>query len=62
VVIGGLQFDTEDEKGTEPAFLRKKLQETGRSDKTYGSRSNNISRNALFIILRPTLTVYEAER
>lgn len=62
VVIGGLQFDTEDEKGTEPSFLRKKLQDTGRTDKTYGSRSNDISRNALFIILRPTLTVYEAER
>lgn len=62
VVIGGLQYDSDEKKGTEPAFMRKRLQDTGRSDKTLGSRSQNVTRNALFIILRPTLTVYETER
>lgn len=62
VVIGGLQYDSDESKGNEPAFLRKRLQDTGRSDKTAGARSRNVTRNALFIILRPTLTVYEAER
>ena len=62
VVIGGLQYDNDEKKGTEPAFLRKRLQDSGRSDKTLGSRSRNVTRNALFIILRPTLTVYEAEK
>lgn len=57
-VIGGLQYDNESFSGNEPSFLRKKLQHT---NKVAGSRGRNVQRNALFIILRPTLTVYEAE-
>jgi len=58
VVIGGLQYDSESENGSEPAFLRKRLQGTGRST---GSTSREVSRSALFIIVRPTVTVYEPE-
>lgn len=58
VVIGGLQFDSDTKAGTEPSMLRKQLQGT---NKVGGSRSQTVQRNALFIIMRPTVTVYEAE-
>lgn len=58
VVIGGLQYDTEDFNSTEPAFLRDRLESNGMS---LGSRSHDINRNALFIILRPSVTVFIPE-
>lgn len=61
VVIGGLQYDSDTRSGAEPAFIRKALQKQGKG-LTGGSRSQQVTRNALFIILRPTLTVYETER
>lgn len=61
VVIGGLQYDSDSQNGVEPAFIRKQLQKQGKG-LTGGSRSQQVTRNALFIILRPTITVYEAER
>lgn len=56
VVIGGLQFDSETKSGTEPAFLREELEKAGKS---FGQRGNQVQRNALFIILRPSVTVYD---
>lgn len=61
VVIGGLQYDSDTQSGTEPAFIRRMLQKQGKG-LTGGSRSQQVTRNALFIIMRPTLTVYETER
>lgn len=58
VVIGGLQYNSETENGNEPSFLRKRLQGTGRST---GSTSREVSRSALFIVVRPTVTVYDPE-
>lgn len=58
VVIGGLQYDSETSNGVEPALLRRAFEGTGKST---GKRAKDVSRNALFIIIRPTLTVYETE-
>lgn len=58
VLIGGLQYDSDSVNGSEPAMLRSRLQGTG---KVGGSRSQQVTRSALFIILRPTVTVYEPE-
>lgn len=56
VVIGGLQNDSESRNGVEPAFLKDSLAKSGKS---FGQRSQDIQRNALFIILRPSVTIYE---
>lgn len=58
VVIGGIQYDSENQSGSEPSFARKALEGTGKST---GATTSKIERTALFIILRPTVTVYEAE-
>lgn len=58
VVIGGLQYDSEDFAGNEPAMLRDKLANAGLST---GKRKRDVTRNALFIVLRPSVTVYQAE-
>lgn len=58
VVIGGLQYDSENVNSSEPTVLRKSLEGTGR---TTGSENRKIERAALFIILRPTVTVFEPE-
>ena len=55
-IVGGLQADTEAKNGNEPTALR----DMG-DGRNYGSRSQNIQRNALFIILRPTVVVYDPE-
>src|SRR5690606_39176893 len=54
VVIGGLQYDSEDYKGNDPAMLRK----GGDFRSRFGKNSQDVSRNALFIILRPAVTVF----
>lgn len=55
VVVGGLQVDNVSSSGTEPSFLRGNLA----SDRLVGSRRQEVSRNAFFIIVRPTVTVFE---
>lgn len=59
VVIGGLQYNSEAYNGNEPTALRNALEGT---DKSFGSDKKDISRSALFIILRPTVTVYDKEQ
>lgn len=49
VVIGGLQNENTSETGTEPSFAR---------GKGLGSKSRNVSRNAFFIVVRPTVNVF----
>ncbi|MCS4089870.1 type II secretion system protein GspD [Rhizobium sp. BK176] len=58
VVIGGLQYDSDTTNGNEPTVIRNALEGTG---KRFGSDSKQVQRNALFIILRPTVTVYDRE-
>ncbi|MGH0003687.1 type II secretion system protein GspD [Pseudovibrio ascidiaceicola] len=55
VVIGGLQYTEETQSGNDPTFMRGKD-----NDRAFGERSRKTSRNALFLILRPTVTVFEA--
>ena len=59
VVIGGLQYNSVTTAGNEPAILRKALEGTGRR---FGNDSSDVQRNALFIILRPTVTLYDREK
>lgn len=58
VVIGGLQYDEQTQDGNEPAFLRNRLEKMGR---TVGKRSRTVTRNALFIVLRPSVTIFEPQ-
>lgn len=58
VVIGGLQYNEQTEDGNEPAFLRNRLEKMGR---TVGKRSRTVTRNALFIVLRPSVTIFEPQ-
>lgn len=59
VVIGGLQYDSVDSSGNEPSMIRDRLEKAGLST---GKRKRDVQRNALFIILRPAVTIYEAEK
>jgi len=54
VVIGGLQYDSDQRNGNDPAFLRQDGSTTART----GLNSMNVSRNALFVIMRPSITVF----
>lgn len=54
VVIGGLQYDSDSDTGVEPTFTRNR-------DIKLGHQSKQVTRNALFIILRPSVTVYVQE-
>lgn len=58
VVIGGLQYDSDTFNGNEPSMIRDRLAAANRS---IGKRSRETQRNALFIILRPAVTLYVAE-
>jgi len=55
-VIGGLQYDQEVYNGSEPTILRDVAR---RNSVAFGSRKVNVTRTSLFIILRPTVTIYE---
>ncbi len=57
-VIGGIQYDQEQYDGNEPTFLRDQM--AGQSG-SFGRRAQDVQRNALFIILRPVVTVYDSE-
>ena len=56
-VIGGLQVDQDQKNGNEPTALR----ELGSTDTSFGSRTQDVSRTALFIVMRPTVVVYDTE-
>lgn len=58
VVVGGLQNENYSTTGSEPAFLRKALPEKAQ----FGNRSRNVSRTAFFIVIRPTVTVFERSK
>lgn len=52
IVVGGLQNENEALTGSEPSFLRNRK-------KSYGSRGQNVTRNAFFVIVRPTITIFD---
>jgi len=54
VVLGGLQNDSSVFTGNDPTMLRR----SGSTEPSGGKRSQDISKEALFIILRPTVTVF----
>lgn len=58
VVIGGLQYDQEQYSGNEPTFMRDIMR---KSSASFGLRSQDVTRNSLFIIMRPTVTIYEPD-
>ena len=57
-ILGGLQYDQEQFDGNEPTFARDALK---RMSSSIGRRAQDVSRNALFIIMRPVITVYEPD-
>lgn len=57
-ILGGLQYDQEQFDGNEPTFARDALKKMSSS---VGRRAQDVSRNALFIIIRPVVTVYEPD-
>lgn len=54
IVVGGVQNESVSSTMTQPSFLRN----TGAGD-VLGSENRNVSRNAFFIVARPTVTVFE---
>ena len=56
-VLGGLQYDQEVYNGNEPAILR---DTAWKSSTAFGRRSHDVNRTSLFIIMRPTVTIYES--
>lgn len=54
IVVGGIQNESVSRTMTQPSFLRN----TAAGDKL-GSENRNVSRNAFFIVARPTVTVFE---
>lgn len=61
IVIGGLQIDNEQYNGTEPVGLRNIFAQAGSTPDVLSSRAQTIKRDALFVILRPTVTVFMPE-
>lgn len=55
IVVGGLQNDNFSMTGSEPSILRRALPESAQ----FGNRTRNLSRNSFFIVVRPTVTVFE---
>jgi type II secretory pathway component GspD/PulD (secretin) len=55
VVVGGLQIGNQSVTGSEPSFLRQAIEKGN----PFGSRSRNISRSAFFVVIRPTVTIFE---
>jgi type II secretory pathway component GspD/PulD (secretin) len=54
IVVGGIQNESVSSTMTQPSFLRN----TAAGDRL-GSENRNVSRNAFFIVARPTVTVFE---
>ena len=61
VVIGGLQKDSESYTGVEPTALRNVTATRAAGSGVFGNRSQTVKRDALFIILRPAVTVFVPE-
>jgi hypothetical protein len=61
IVIGGLQIDNEQFNGSEPVGLRNIFAQAGSTPDVLSSRAQNIKRDALFVILRPSVTVFVPE-
>lgn len=61
VVIGGLQSDSETFTGVEPTALRNATATRAAGSGVFGNRTQKVKRNALFIILRPAVTVFVPE-
>jgi type II secretory pathway component GspD/PulD (secretin) len=61
IVIGGLQIDNEQFNGSEPVALRNIFAQAGTTPDVLSSRAQDIKRDALFVILRPTVTVFVPE-
>lgn len=57
VVIGGLQYDQESYNGNEPTLLRDHARQNSTA---FGTRTMDVNRNSIFVILRPTVTIYES--
>lgn len=54
IVVGGVQNESVSRTMTQPSFLR-----NGEGGGALGSENRNISRNAFFIVARPTVTLFE---
>ncbi len=61
VIIGGLQLDTGTYSGVEPEFIRGSSSATDPHIPLIGNRSQDRRKEALFIILRPSVTVFVEE-
>lgn len=61
IVIGGLQIDNEQFNGSEPVGLRNIFASAGTTPDILSGRSQQIKRDALFVILRPTVQVFVPE-
>ncbi|MGY3581531.1 hypothetical protein ACVIGB_000398 [Bradyrhizobium sp. USDA 4341] len=61
IVIGGLQIDNEQFNGSEPVGLRNLFANAGTTPDVLSGRSQQIKRDALFVILRPTVQVFVPE-
>lgn len=61
IVIGGLQIDNEQFNGSEPVGLRNIFAQAGSTPDILSGRAQTIKRDALFVILRPTVTVFVPE-
>lgn len=61
IVIGGLQIDNEQFNGSEPVGLRNVFAQAGTTPDVLSSRAQTIKRDALFVILRPSVTVFVPE-
>lgn len=61
IVIGGLQIDNEQFNGSEPVGLRNIFAQAGTTPDILSSRAQTIKRDALFVILRPSVTVFVPE-
>jgi len=54
IVVGGIQNDSVSRTMTQPSVIRN----TAAGD-LLGSENRNISRNAFFVVVRPTVTIFE---
>jgi hypothetical protein len=54
IVVGGIQNDSVSRTMTQPSVIR-----NTRAGDLLGSENRNISRNAFFVVVRPTVTIFE---
>lgn len=56
IVVGGIQNDSVSRTMTQPSVIR-----NTEAGELLGSENRNISRNAFFVVVRPTVTIFERE-